>query len=114
MLKAQNVFMASCKLMELDVIGNTTIIDNNKLTNINGSDGTIFTERRLSLSVEFLGGLFMRIDQKPEYTGQFNAKENETKAVIKEYNKLKLKVVTNEKQGSSGRCQMIGIGLGSW
>jgi hypothetical protein len=56
--------------MELDVIGNTTIIDSNKLENRTGPDGTIFTERRLSLSVEFLGGLFMKIDQKPEYTGQ--------------------------------------------
>ena len=69
MLKAQNEFLASCKLMELDVIGNTTLIDNNKLRNITGPDGTIFTERCLSLSVEFLGGLFMKIEQKVEYTG---------------------------------------------
>ncbi len=74
MLKAQTVFLASCKLMELDVIGNTTIIDSNKLGNITGPDGTIFTECRLSISVEFLGGLFMKIYQKPEYTGQFKAK----------------------------------------
>jgi hypothetical protein len=113
MLQTQTTFMESCKLMELDAIGNTTIIDSNKLRNTTGPDGTIFTERRLSLSVEFLGGLFMKIDQKPEYTGQFNAKANETEAVVKEYNKLKLKVVTNVKQGSSGRWQMIGIGLGS-
>jgi hypothetical protein len=69
MMKAQTEFMASCKLMELDVIGNTTIIDNNKLRNITGPDGTILTERSLSLSVEFLGGLFMKIEQKVEYTG---------------------------------------------
>jgi hypothetical protein len=73
MLKAQTVFMASCKLMELDVIGSTTITDNNKTRNITGPDGIIYTERKLSLSVEFLGGLFMKIDQKPEYTGQFKA-----------------------------------------
>jgi hypothetical protein len=69
MLKAQTVFMSSCKLMELDVIENTTFVDSNKLGNITGPDGTIFTERRLSLSVEFLGGLFMKIEQKVEYTG---------------------------------------------
>jgi hypothetical protein len=60
--------MASCKLMELVVIGNTVVV-NNKTRNATAPDGTIYTERRLSLSVEFMGGLFMKIEQKVEYTG---------------------------------------------
>ncbi len=76
MLQTQTTFMESCKLLELDVIGNTTIIDSNKLRNTTGPDGTVYTERKLFLSVEFLGGLFMKIDQKPEYTGQFKAAAN--------------------------------------
>jgi hypothetical protein len=90
MLKAQTVFMASCKLMELDVIGNTTIIDNNKTRNITGPDGSLYTERKLSVSVEFLGGLFMKIDQKPEYTGQFKATANGT--VRKKHKNFKLTI----------------------
>jgi hypothetical protein len=70
MLKAQTAFLQSCKLMELDVFGNTTITDNNRLRKFTGPDGTTYTERRLLLSVEFLGGLFMKIEQKMEYTGQ--------------------------------------------
>ncbi len=67
-LKTPSAFMASCKLMELVVIGNTVVV-NNKTRNATAPDGTIYTERRLSLSVEFMGGLFMKIEQKVEYTG---------------------------------------------
>jgi hypothetical protein len=78
MLKAQAAFMASCKLMELDVIGNTTITDSIiKFRNITGPDETVYTGRRLSVTIEFLGGLFMKIDQKPEYTGQFKQHQME-------------------------------------
>ena len=54
--------------MELVVIGNT-VVANNKTRNATAPDGTTYTERRLSLSVEFMGGLFMKIEQKVEYTG---------------------------------------------
>jgi hypothetical protein len=68
MLSTQAAFLTSCKLMELDVTGNTTVLDSDKLRSIT-IGGTLYTERRLLLSVEFLGGLFMKIEQKAEYTG---------------------------------------------
>jgi hypothetical protein len=50
------------------VIGTTTMDDTATLPNTT-LNGTVYTERRLELSVEFLGGLFMNIEQKAEYTG---------------------------------------------
>ncbi len=37
-------------------------------------DGTIYTERRLTLKIEFKGGFFIKIEQKIEYPGKFNKK----------------------------------------
>jgi hypothetical protein len=68
MLMTQTEFVPSCRLMELDVIGTTTMDDTATLQNTT-LNGTVYTERRLYLSVEFLGGLFMNIEQKAEYTG---------------------------------------------
>jgi hypothetical protein len=55
--------------MELVVIGNTTDVDDKKLRNVTAPDGTIYMERRLTLSFEFVGGLFTKIEQNEEYTG---------------------------------------------
>jgi len=55
--------------MEMAFIGNISVIDNKKLRNATAPDGTIYTERRLSLNVEFMGGLFTKIEQKVAYTG---------------------------------------------
>jgi hypothetical protein len=55
--------------MELVVIGNTTDVDDKKLRNVSAPDGTIYMERRLTLSFEFVGGLFTKIEQNEEYTG---------------------------------------------
>jgi hypothetical protein len=58
--------------MELVVNENTTIIDKKDLRNATTPDGTIFTERRMIIKILFTGALFMKIEQKVEYTGEFS------------------------------------------
>ena len=72
MLKTQTDFLPSCNLMELDVPGNTTISDTNSTipSRVVFQDGGIYYLRVLTLSMEFLSGLFMHIEQKEEYTGK--------------------------------------------
>ena len=71
-LKIPTEFKVSCKLMEVVANENTTIIDTNDLRNATAPDGTIYTERRMALKILFTGVLFMKIEQKVEYTGEFN------------------------------------------
>jgi hypothetical protein len=58
--------------MEIVATENTTIIGTKELRNATAPDGTIFTERRMTLKILFTGVLFMKIEQKVEYTGKFN------------------------------------------
>ena len=57
--------------MELDVTGNTTLSDiNSHFIPISVlQDGVTYYQRGLTLSVEYLSGNFMYIEQKEEYTG---------------------------------------------
>jgi hypothetical protein len=63
-------FSSSCTLMELDVIGNTPRTDTPYLRKIIGQDGQIYKERRLQIHLEFRTELFMKIEQKKDYSGQ--------------------------------------------
>jgi hypothetical protein len=55
--------------MELVTNENTTIVDKNNMKNATSPDGTIYTERIMSLRIEFTGGFFIKIEQKVEYPG---------------------------------------------
>ena len=68
MLMTQNDVLPSCNLMELDVTDNTTITDSNNTSTVT-LDGVVYTYREISISMDFLSGIFMNIEQKPEYTG---------------------------------------------
>jgi hypothetical protein len=52
----------------------TTIINKKDMRHATAPDGTIYTERRLTLKIEFKGGFFIKIEQKIEYPGKFNKK----------------------------------------
>ena len=69
MLNTQSEFQPSCNLMELDVTGNTTLSDINSHFIPILQDGVTYYQRGLTLSVEYLSGNFMYIEQKEEYTG---------------------------------------------
>jgi hypothetical protein len=58
--------------MELDVTGVTTA-DNNQTVwpSIIIHDNVTYTQRYLTLSIEFLSGQYMHIEQKEEYTGGY-------------------------------------------
>ena len=68
MLMTQNDFLPSCNLMELDVTGNTTITDSKNTSTVT-LDGVVYMYREIIISMDFLSGIFMNIEQKPEYTG---------------------------------------------
>jgi hypothetical protein len=61
-------FPSSCMVMELDVIGKTPRIKNN-FNKIIGLDGLIYSERRLYIYLEFRTELFMKMEQKKDYSG---------------------------------------------
>ena len=61
-------FPSSCTVMELDVIGKTPKIKNN-FNKIIGLDGLIYSERRLYIYLEFRTELFMKMEQKKDYSG---------------------------------------------
>ncbi len=63
-------FPSSCTLMELDMIGNTPKTDIVLLRKIIGQDGQIYKERKLQIHLEFRTELFMKIEQKKDYSGQ--------------------------------------------
>jgi hypothetical protein len=56
--------------MELDMIGNTPKTNTIYLRKIIGQDGQIYKERRLQIKLEFRTELFMKIEQKKDYSGQ--------------------------------------------
>jgi len=78
MLRTQTEFRPSCRLMELDVLDNTTIRDSLQPFTINittndTADGLValmYTQRELSISIDFLSGIFMNIEQMKEYSGK--------------------------------------------
>jgi hypothetical protein len=64
----QSEFISSCNLMELDVSGITSTA-NDIARRTTTHEGLLYTERRLQLSVEFHTGLFMKMEQKKDYSG---------------------------------------------
>jgi len=67
-MRTQSKFMSSCKLVELYATGNTTVADVTS-PRITDQDGLEYTLRQLSLSVGVLTGLFMKMEQRMEYSG---------------------------------------------
>ncbi len=67
-LRSQGEFMSSCKLMELDVNGNTKN-DKAWIREITAQDGLVYTESWLSLRIEFRPGFFTKMEQRNEYSG---------------------------------------------
>jgi hypothetical protein len=55
--------------MELDVTEKTTSTHTDFIKNITGPDRLVYTERRLMLNLEFRTGLFMKIEQRKDYSG---------------------------------------------
>jgi hypothetical protein len=55
--------------MELDVTQKTTSTNTDFIKTITGQDRLVYTERRLVLSLEFRTGLFMKIEQRKDYSG---------------------------------------------
>jgi len=58
--------------MELDVTGVTTSTDTNSSRNITSQDGLVYKKRNLHIKLEFQSGLFMKIEQKKDYSGEKN------------------------------------------
>jgi hypothetical protein len=72
--KAQRIpveFKTSCKLMEIVANGNSIILDKKNMRNATSPDGTLYTERSLILRIKFMGGFFIKIEQRREYPGKF-------------------------------------------
>ncbi len=63
-----NELPSSCTLLELDAVTKTTFADN-FARNISGLDGLIYDNRRLMINLEFRTGLFMKMEQKKDYSG---------------------------------------------
>jgi hypothetical protein len=55
--------------MELDVTEKTTSTHTDFIKNITGPDRLVYTERKLMLNLEFRTGLFMKIEQRKDYSG---------------------------------------------
>jgi hypothetical protein len=55
--------------MELDVTEKTTSTHTDFIKNVTGQDRLVYTERRLWLNLEFRTGLFMKIEQRKDYSG---------------------------------------------
>jgi membrane-bound ClpP family serine protease len=71
MLQTQAKFMSSCRVMELNIMENITIAENNqRTTGILVANGTTYTMRVLTISMDFPGGIFMNIEQIAEYSGE--------------------------------------------
>jgi hypothetical protein len=68
-LLSRKEFPSSCTLMELDVTGVTTSTDTNSSRNITSQDGLVYKKRNLQIKLEFQSGLFMKIEQKKDYSG---------------------------------------------
>jgi hypothetical protein len=58
--------------MELNIMENSTVSDSKgKTTGILVENGTTYTMRVLTISMDFPGGIFMNMAQKPEYSGEY-------------------------------------------
>jgi hypothetical protein len=66
--QASNELPSSCTLLELDVVTKTKDQDM-EIRNITGQDGMIYSRRYLTIKLEFLNALFMKIEQKQDYSG---------------------------------------------
>jgi hypothetical protein len=61
-------FPSSCTLVEMDGTVTNTIASNN-IGDITGQDGLIYSKRTLALKIEFRSGLFMKMEQRKDYSG---------------------------------------------
>lgn len=66
--QASKELPSPCTLLELDVMTKTKDEDK-EIRNITGQDGLIYSRRYLTLKLEFLNALFMKIEQKQDYSG---------------------------------------------
>ncbi len=63
-------FPSSCTLVELDGTVTSTIISPfQNIGEITGQDGLIYNKRILAVKIEFLSGLFMKMEQRKDYSG---------------------------------------------
>ena len=63
-------FPSSCTLVELDgTVTNTIISPYPPIGDITGQDGLIYNKRTLALKIEFRSGLFMKMEQRKDYSG---------------------------------------------
>jgi hypothetical protein len=71
MLQTQAKFMSSCSVMELNIMENITTLENNPgTTGILIANGTTYTMRKLTISMDFHGGMYMNMEQSAEYSGE--------------------------------------------
>jgi hypothetical protein len=68
-LLSHKEFPSSCTLLELDAV-TKTITGEIFSKNVTGQDGLIYNKRYLNLKLEFRSGLFMKIEQKKDYSGK--------------------------------------------
>jgi hypothetical protein len=65
---SQKEFPSSCTLVELDgAVKN--IIAPDFSGDITGQDGLIYNKRTVALRIEFRSGLFMKMEQRKDYSG---------------------------------------------
>ena len=63
-------FPSSCTLVELDgTVTNTIMSPYPPIGDITGQDGLIYNKRTLALKIEFRSGLFMKMEQRKDYSG---------------------------------------------
>ncbi len=61
-------FPSSCTLVELDGTVTNTIMST-PMGDITGQDGLIYSKRSMALQIEFRSGLFMKMEQRKDYSG---------------------------------------------
>jgi hypothetical protein len=63
-------FPSSCTLVELDgTVTNTIMSPYPSIGDITGQDGLIYNKRTVALKIEFRSGLFMKMEQRKDYSG---------------------------------------------
>jgi hypothetical protein len=62
-------FPSSCTLVELDGTVTNTIMIHPSIGDITGQDGLIYSKRNVALKIEFRSGLFMKMEQRKDYSG---------------------------------------------
>ena len=66
--QASKELPSPCTLLELDVMTKTKDEDK-EIRNITGQDGLIYNKRTLAVKIEFRSGLFMKMEQRKDYSG---------------------------------------------